>query len=996
MEKSASFSGKEIENVSMNFSELRKKGLEYIQDLSGDIWTDYNSHDPGVTILEQLCYSLTDLALRTSLPVEDLLISGKDVPLNLEKNAFLPAPSILSSLPVTTDDIRKMIIDKFDEIQNVWITIKENVGYEEALRGINQIEILPKINFLNAINANPEKKPEFLLRVNNFLNENRNIGEYFEDAILLEPQEIDIRFNVYITEDTDLEITIARLFLQLLEYVYIPLQISSLTEMEDAGYSMEETFSGPKLMRGFIKDDIQKKRLKTIHVELVQKVLSKVDGIVRCEVEPFSIDGKSCLEIPAEYGKFFHLLQIDQSTNFIDNRFERIYKNMTIFINDKALAVLNKHRINSLFSEIWSKKYRAYSLEGSLTEFLTNKIKGTYRNPDEYYSLQRHFPIIYGIGENGLSKNEPEERQARALQLKAYLVLFEQHLANHLAQLGNLNEFFNINFSNGNGKTYFTQWMNSVPQMEKLASGNISDIEEYLEQKEIFYTRKNRIYNHLLARFGEDISDIPWKVSRRLNLIRNDDDFNRVLLQHKSNFLKHLEQLTYFRTRGEYFEAKGMKGGNPAYTLAPSGLEKIVLAKTGIPERQERFLAPEFLESTKQLPEEIEAQNEIENVSRDFRQVLPHELNRSYTKVSFINIPQSIFKILDFKALYKETLNLKNYRISTNTESNGKVQVLFQREKNKWVNLFTSPTEEKAIQKISHIINFFIAQNQNSEGLYIVDHILLRDILTDSKYGFKFIDYDLRKDEESETEPDEPQDVLYNEDYYILFQTIDEQSWCKSEEERNNSLIQFYSLGKARCSYRPEGDNWAIKDTKGRIIASCKPGVHNRETSDDELTNLRKKTRSIIQLFNGSKKTNGRLRFKEVEKIRAKGSLEAGSNHYGQRRLVFQRKLSNGEIIDEDFFNMMITVLLPDWPARFQTERIKDYVSDLIYERLPSHISNNILWIDAPKLKQFEEKYHLWQQLRLQSKITGIPSDEVRAAALEVYHTIMELKKNQE
>lgn len=40
---------------SMDFNFLKNKGIDYIQKLSGDIWTDYNDHDPGVTILEQLC-----------------------------------------------------------------------------------------------------------------------------------------------------------------------------------------------------------------------------------------------------------------------------------------------------------------------------------------------------------------------------------------------------------------------------------------------------------------------------------------------------------------------------------------------------------------------------------------------------------------------------------------------------------------------------------------------------------------------------------------------------------------------------------------------------------------------------------------------------------------------------------------------------------------------------------------------------------------------------
>ena len=126
-----------------------------------------------------------------------------------------------------------------------------------------------------------------------------------------------------------------------------------------------------------------------------------------------------------------------------------------------------------------------------------------------------------------------------------------------------------------------------------------------------------------------------------------------------------------------------------------------------------------------------------------------------------------------------------------------------------------------------------------------------------------------------------------------------------------------------------------------------------------------------------------------MENIRAKGSID----NYGQRRLVFQRKLSNEEVIDEDFFNLNITVILPDWPARFQIERVKDYVTDLIYERLPSHISNEIIWVDALKMKKFETKYLHWRNLRLESKNTGKPSEKIHEAALDVYNTIAKLKQ---
>jgi hypothetical protein len=52
---------------------MRQKGLEYIQLLGSKFWTDYNIHDPGISILEALCYALTDLGYRTSLDIKDLL-----------------------------------------------------------------------------------------------------------------------------------------------------------------------------------------------------------------------------------------------------------------------------------------------------------------------------------------------------------------------------------------------------------------------------------------------------------------------------------------------------------------------------------------------------------------------------------------------------------------------------------------------------------------------------------------------------------------------------------------------------------------------------------------------------------------------------------------------------------------------------------------------------------------------------------------------------------
>jgi len=1032
MKESVSFSGKEIESVSLNFTELRKKGLEYIQELSGDVWTDYNSHDPGVTILEQLCYSLTDIAYRTSLPVKDLLTTGNEIPPDIKKNAFLTPSSILSSHPVTLKDTRKMIFDRFEEILNVWIVTKEGKGYEEQLNGINKIEILPKPNFLKSI-SDPNKKDNFLKEVNNFLHENRNIGEYYNDALLLEPQAIDIEFNIYVNEQVDLEKTIAGLFLKLLEFVYCPIQYNSFDEMKEAGYSMEETFSGPKLNRGFIrddnlknrlksipskesvKDDISKNRLKSIHIDELQKLLSKVDGIFTCVVKPFNINGVKEDQIEVDKDKFFHLLEDENSRNFIDNRFDRIYKNMTVFVNNIELPIYNKQKINNLFSEAWSKKHRGYPIGNSLKELSNNN----FRNPKEYYSVQRHFPIIYGIGEEGLSKNEPEERKVKALQLKAYLMLFEQHMANHLAQLGNLSEFFNVDFENGQEKTYFTQWMNSIPDIDKLANENIPKIESYLESKHIFFNRKNRIYNHLLARFGEDLSDIPWKISHRLNMIPNEDEYNRILLLKKSQFLMNIEKLSYYRARGECFLPDEPYAENPKYIWTPSGLEDMILAKTGISAGGSKSIIPDFTESNLQIQKlkKVHPLKETEELTTKYRYLSQDEIKNS-DQTGTTNIPKAVFEVIGIKELFKETLDYKNYRISRLPSQTGSVQVIFQKERNVWINLFKCSTEQKAIQIICQIMDYFIKENQKSEGIFIVDHILLSDILIDSKYGFKFIDYgdddefgdredidnegDEVDDDEDDVDDDQDKNNFdKNNSYPFQIQTIDDESWCDSEEERNNRINQFYVFGKENNSYHLENENLQIKDDHGKTIATCIQDNIN-PNNDVVFSEMQKKVKSIIQLFNETKGTNGRLRFKELEKIRLKGSINQKPNNNEQRRLVFQRKINwEGKevIIDEDFFNLNVTVLLPDWPARFQIDRFKAYVTDIIHERIPAHISNEILWVDAYKLSTFNKKYLHWQKLRLESKNSNVLSTkiepaEIKSAAYEVYQELMELKKN--
>ena len=66
-----------LEHPAMDYAFLRREGLRLLERLAGDQWTDFNAHDPGITILEQVCYALTDLAYRINYDIKDLLASGQ-------------------------------------------------------------------------------------------------------------------------------------------------------------------------------------------------------------------------------------------------------------------------------------------------------------------------------------------------------------------------------------------------------------------------------------------------------------------------------------------------------------------------------------------------------------------------------------------------------------------------------------------------------------------------------------------------------------------------------------------------------------------------------------------------------------------------------------------------------------------------------------------------------------------------------------------------------
>jgi hypothetical protein len=108
-----------------DFYSLRREGIGHIVDTGSAEWTDYNLHDPGITILEVLAYTITELAYRANFPIEDILASAEgatpDDP--YPDQAFYSPRSILTVNPTTADDFRRVLIN-VDSVRNAWVRCK--------------------------------------------------------------------------------------------------------------------------------------------------------------------------------------------------------------------------------------------------------------------------------------------------------------------------------------------------------------------------------------------------------------------------------------------------------------------------------------------------------------------------------------------------------------------------------------------------------------------------------------------------------------------------------------------------------------------------------------------------------------------------------------------------------------------------------------------------------------------------------------------------------
>ncbi len=247
----------------LNFDTLRSEAIAYLGNLTGKIWTDYNVHDPGITILEVLAYAILDLGYRTNLPAVDLFTRSQDD--KSKDNNFLTASQILTNNPLTITDFRKLLID-ITGVKNAWLEIEENLPVDpckkdnsipgavnlpqsdpcncDRLNGLYHvfIELEKDYDLTNAKDVDDYNSIIFNIKC--ALMSHRNLCEDFIDIKILCKVKIGLCADIELEQDAVGEDVYLNILEALRDFFSPSPKFYTLPQLLDKGKTIEEIFAG--------------------------------------------------------------------------------------------------------------------------------------------------------------------------------------------------------------------------------------------------------------------------------------------------------------------------------------------------------------------------------------------------------------------------------------------------------------------------------------------------------------------------------------------------------------------------------------------------------------------------------------------------------------------------------------------------------------------------------------------------------------------------------
>ncbi|MCH2233069.1 MAG: hypothetical protein MK078_02365 [Crocinitomicaceae bacterium] len=910
--------------------ELFAEGIEILQKLSGKKWTDYNHHDPGITLLESTVYAMTELDYKSNNKMRDLLIKEPEHKLQSGDNGMFVAGDILTTNPVTIDDLRKIIVDRVPSVKNVWVSnLSTTHTFKDAEVELKSISGLYSVNVeIEYVSKELFKQEKSIVqeRIKSIFEEHRNICELLYDINVFDPYEIKFRVDLNIEETANGESLLAEAINLLNANLSQEVQFKSLWEIEN-DYAVEDIFNGPKLNNGFVLDSSLKDRVQKVDILELINLIGSIGGIISVnsleilhqpngpKTEWVELD-KDFIEIP-EY--HFPSLRIPEKNEDVVFRTAglRYHADMNEVINE--LAYIESVKYGNLKSG--SKKSNELEIP-----------EGDYLNIESYYPVRHHLPDHYGVGQNGLITGLEDKRYAQANQLKSYLMPIDQVMANMLKQIANVNELYDVSENNLN--SYYNQALEDTEEHLHLLDvdrklkkrDQLHDWHDKLNELDRKYDTHNtdrfeRVSNDLLARFSEKYPSYSLSKSySQLYPFLTQTEISKKILKAKRAYINDYDSISYNRGKSCDYRALGhaIINGDEDNQGLPGIVQKMA-SLIDIKNAAVRSLCKTVEDSgisIYQADESIDEKLKELNIKDD-----------EETRMSIQEYPSFLEEELEIKDgffFHSSPNDLLNDVMRYGINANNYVLKHLQKQRKKisqvWLNyedssllIHANKKGKKAQEFLDKCVETLRNVNENSEGIFFVERMLLLPKLNENNFGFSI---DLSQ---------------FNISIGL------ENKELESIGERHKTLGKILNgliTGNIELSISEHVNSYRLEIIhESKVLA-----VSREQVQKNELGSFVKQVDSILPMFKEMSLSSLRSFVKSIQKW----------VYYGTEK------------VNEEFFTSKISFVMPSWPTRFQDANFKEFFSGLIYKELPIHLVAQDYWLNFNEMKKFEAIYIPW------------------------------------
>jgi len=953
-----------------DYGALLAEGMSMIEALSSSEWTDYNTHDPGITILEVLCYAITELGYKTAFDIKDLLVEKEDEAFKNEYQ-FFTAREILTNNPVTFNDFRKLLID-MEGIKNAWLKMVEKPKPDIWLdckesKLIFEKDIQPELNHLmQELNISglyniilefekdseegdlnelfqeikikttseeftilvdlpgwsdffaqkiiPEKiqsikfteiteinrnlyngKMKVSLADENFdvdvniystkkstpernaliaaevlktgpgsiidhyqlklkkalsiaekafqtLHAHRNLCEDYNQLLDLEVERISVCADIEVVAGADNEKVLAEIYYQIERFIDPRVTFYALDELIEKGKRTEEIFEGPALNHGFIDEQelINSEPRTVIYASDLVQIIMDVEGVVavknlvlasRHKAELLN-DGQAwCLKIKPG----------------LIPRFERTRSKFVLYKENLPYFAV-KQEVEEYLNDFYSLERKQKLSKEEVYDLLIPK--GIDKMVEKYFTIQNDFPLTYGIGEKGIPGLITDKRLAQSKQLKAYLIFFDQLLANYLAQLSSVKALFS--FSPKVDRTYFHKILYNLPEA-------------------FSFPAENKASSFL---FNDEQLPLIYQLIK--------DFTNKLELSSNPNI--DLDNYETFKTQWiDYKKKSGFENPNDVHFV--KNLSRITEDEDTFQDRRNRFLD----HLTARFAEQFS----------DYTLLMYH-INKKKAPAELIDDKTAF--LADYPIISSERGKACNYKNESEIWNTNNVAGL-----------------KKRLSRLLGIDNF---SRKHLSCKAIDDYFtIFKDVSGQWRFNFK---------------NDEDKVVLKSESY-------------TTKQNCKKGIASVKLHGKDWQFYFPKSSvdgryYFNIKSNNGEIIATSM--LYQTKTIRDRAI------QQLISIFNGECNVEG---FHLVEHLLLRPKNE--SDKLMEVCIDEDCDSCPGNI---DPYSFRITLIVPYWPARFDNMSFRRFFERTVRLETPAHIHAKICWADEKDMISFEDAYKKW------------------------------------